>query len=86
MSKEEKRVDDILLYTDITFKNDDMAVILKNVDLDMLSNFDDKVGILQDILYGKWYMNGLYDMVDILGYNFTIVNKTKTKVEMVRSN
>lgn len=86
MIKEEKSVDDLLLYTDVTFKNDDMTVILKNVDLEMLCNFDDKVSILQDILYGKWYMSGLYDMVDILGYNFTIVSKTKTKVEMVRSN
>ena len=86
MDNSEVDVGELLLYTDITFKNDDVTVILKNVDLEMLSRLNDKILILEDILFGKWYMHGVYDVVDVMGYKFVIVNKTKKKVEMIRAN
>lgn len=81
MEKEE-----VMLYTDIKFQNDDMTVTLKNIDLEMISKLNNKSEILTNILYSQWYMYGLYDVIDVLGYKFILVSKTKTKVELVKGN
>lgn len=78
--------DNLLLYTDIKFQNDDISVTLKNIDLEMFKVLNDKLSIITNIIDYQWYMYGLYDIINLCGYNFTIVSKTKTKVELIRSN
>ena len=78
--------DEVMLYTDVKFQNDDMTVTLKNIDLEMVSKLSNKNEILTNILYSQWYLYGLYDVVDVYGYKFTMISKTKNKVELVKSN
>lgn len=78
--------DEILSYVDIKLQSCGNTVTLKNIDLDMLSKFSDNNSVIDIVCKFEWYMYGVYDIVEIHGYKFIIVSKTKTKVDLVKNN
>jgi hypothetical protein len=64
--------------------DNEIEMIIKNISIDTLSKLN-KDEIIK-MLFFKWYMYGNFDKVSLLNEEYLILNKTKKKVELVRSN
>lgn len=80
---EESRV-----YINVGFKIDeDVTFEFYNFPSDKLSQIgDNKENIVIKLKEVKWYMYGLYDLVEIFEEKWLITNKTKKKVTLVKGN
>lgn len=78
-------IDEIEIYTTLTFSNDDITVIVKNVLLDDLEYFSDKEKVINCLMYYMWFMHGVYEnvIIDNLGIEVTILSRTKKKIELM---
>lgn len=73
---------DVDIYTTITFSNDDITVIFKNIDWNMFVGIE-KEELLKDVVYKFWWKYGLYENIEIKGRLFKMISKTKRKVELL---
>jgi hypothetical protein len=64
--------------------DNEIEMTIKNISIDTLSKLN-KDEIIK-MLFFKWYMYGNFDKVSLLNEEYLILNKTKKKVELVRSN
>jgi hypothetical protein len=64
--------------------DNEIEMTIKNINIDTLNKLN-KDEIIK-ILFFKWYMYGNFDKVNLLNEEYVILNKTKKKVELVRSN
>lgn len=76
------------IYINVGFKiDDDITFEFYNFPSDKLAqigNREEDISIkLKEV---KWYMYGLYDLVEIFEENWLITNKTKKKVTLVKGN
>lgn len=79
-------VEDYKLVINTTFILDnEVEITIKNININTLSKLNNDE-ILKLMMETKWYMYGNYDKCIILNEEYTILNKTKKKVELVRSN
>jgi hypothetical protein len=77
--------DEIKLIVNANFIIDnEIDLTIKNIDINTLNKLN-KDEIIK-MLFFKWYVYGNYDKVTILDEEYTILNKTKKKVELVRTN
>lgn len=79
----DKILEDIELYTTLTFSNDDINITIKNISLGMLELYTDKKTILQRFMYKLWFMNGVYETVNIEGVDYIILKRTKKNIELM---
>jgi hypothetical protein len=78
--------EDIKLTVNVNFILDnEIEINIKNINIDTLNELN-KFGIVDMMMTTKWYMYGNYDKITILNEEYTILNKTKKKVDLVRSN
>lgn len=79
-------VEDCKLVVNTSFILDnEVEITIKNININTLSKLTNDE-ILKLMMETKWYMYGNYDKCIILGEEYTILNKTKKKIELVRSN
>lgn len=80
---EESRV-----YINVGFKIDeDVTFEFYNFPSDKLSQIgDNEENIVIKLKEVKWYMFGLYDLVEIFEEKWLITNKTKKKITLVKGN
>lgn len=80
---EESRV-----YINVGFKIDeDMTFEFYNFPSDKLAQIgDNEEDIVIKLKEVKWYMFGLYDLVEIFEEKWLITNKTKKKIILVKGN
>lgn len=80
---EESRV-----YINVGFKIDeDVTFEFYNFPSDKLSQIgDNEENIVIKLKEVKWYMFGLYDLVEIFEEKWLITNKTKKKIILVKGN
>ena len=76
------------IYINVGFKiDDDITFEFYNFPFDKLAqigNREEDISIkLKEV---KWYMFGLYDLVEIFDESWLIINKTKKKVILVKGN
>lgn len=77
--------DEVKLIVNANFIIDnEIDLTIKNIDINTLNKLN-KDEIIK-MLFFKWYLYGNYDKVTILNEEYTILNKTKKKVELVRTN
>ncbi|NRU52521.1 hypothetical protein [Clostridium beijerinckii] len=77
--------DEVKLIVNANFIIDnEIDLTIKNIDINTLNKLN-KDEIIK-MLFFKWYVYGNYDKVVILDEEYTILNKTKKKVELVRTN
>ncbi len=77
--------DEVKLIVNANFIIDnEIDLTIKNIDINTLNKLN-KDEIIK-MLFFKWYVYGNYDKVTILDEEYTILNKTKKKVELVRTN
>lgn len=81
-------MDESRVYINVGFKIDeDMTFEFYNFPsnkLNQIGNSEEEISIkLKEI---KWYMYGLYDLVEIFDENWLIRNKTKKKIVLVKGN
>lgn len=77
--------DEVKLIVNVNFIIDnEIDLTIKNIDINTLNKLN-KDEIIK-MLFFKWYVYGNYDKVTILDEEYTILNKTKKKVELVRTN
>lgn len=76
------------IYINIGFKIDeDVTFEFYNFPSDKLSQIgDNEENIVIKLKEVKWYMYGLYDLVEIFEEKWLITNKTKKKVTLVKGN
>lgn len=84
MSKNTKSIDDIIIYTDICLKVDDVPITIKNMPLELLGNINRETII--NIFQKPWYMYGCYDKVELFGINFILIEITRKKITLLRAN
>ena len=65
--------------------DNEVEITIKNININTLNKLNNEE-ILKLMMETKWYMFGIYDKCIILNEEYTILNKTKKKVELVRSN
>jgi TRAP-type mannitol/chloroaromatic compound transport system permease small subunit len=65
--------------------DNEVEITIKNININTLNKLNNNE-ILKLMMETKWYMYGNYDKCIILSEEYTILNKTKKKVELVRSN
>lgn len=84
MAKKDIDIDEIEIYTTLTFTNDDVTIIIRNISLEELNLFIDKEKVIS-MMYDMWFMYGLYQKVNIeeIGINVTILSRTKKKIELM---
>ena len=80
---EESRV-----YINVSFKIDEDIMFefynFPSNKLNQIGNSEEEISIkLKEV---KWYMYGLYDLVEIFDENWLITNKTKKKIVLVKGN
>lgn len=75
---------ELIIYTDVSFKIDDVIILIKNISIDRLAEIN--IESVEKLFAYKWYMKGCYDRVDILDENFIILELTKKKVVLVKAN
>lgn len=80
-----KDIEEITIYTNLTFTNDDITVVVRNILLEELTLFTDKEKIIEWLMYYKWYLHGIYERVFIeeIGITVTILSRTKKKIELM---
>jgi len=81
MSDEEIK---LVINTSFILDNE-VEITIKNINIDTLSKLNNDE-ILKLMMDTKWYMFGIYDVVDCLGEKYVITSKTKKKIELVRFN
>jgi hypothetical protein len=74
----------LVINTNFILDNE-VEVTIKNININTLIKLNNNE-ILKLMMDTKWYMFGIYDKCIILEEEYTILNKTKKKVELVRSN
>lgn len=78
-----KKIDEVEVYTTVTFSNDDIAITIKNVSLSMLELFTDREVIIRQFMYKMWFMHGVYEVINIIGIDFIILKRTKRNIELM---
>jgi hypothetical protein len=79
-------VEDYKLVINTSFILDnEVEITIKNINIDTLNKLNNDE-ILKLMMETKWYMFGNYDKCIVLEEEYTILNKTKKKIELVRSN
>lgn len=78
-----KDLQDIDIFTTITFYNDDITIIFKNVDWSMFAGIE-KEELLKKVVYRFWWQYGLYENIEIYGCVFKMIGKTKKKIELLK--
>lgn len=82
----DEKLDEIPVYTNLSFALDSTTITFRNVDLKWLSKIDSKSIIIKNTFMFNWYSYGAYDRVRILEDDFIITLKTQKKIELVRAN
>lgn len=84
MGKKKIDFEEVEVYTTLTFTNDDITIIIKNLALEDLPLFADKEKVVS-IMYEMWFMYGVYQHVEIeeFGLTVTILSRTKKKIELM---
>lgn len=78
-------INDIPVYTTLSFQNDDITITIKNLLLDELPLFTNKEIVVKSIMYYFWFTHGNYDSVFIKDTNIEVVilSRTKKKIELM---
>lgn len=67
---------------DIYNPSTDLTITLRNLTFEMLNEFADE-GNIDEILGTKWYMFGMYEKLEILGYKFMMMKNSKKAVVLL---
>jgi hypothetical protein len=79
-------IEEVQLYTNIEFEVNDSKFVFRNINIETFNDFN-KVKVIRLLLQEiDWYHILTYDEFDILGEKFILIDRTKSKVVLVRKN
>lgn len=85
MNKSELENVNLIINTSFVI-DEEMEITFKNISIETLNKMN-KIDLIKMLMIDtKWYMFGIYDKIVIQEDEYIIVNKTKKKIELVRSN
>jgi hypothetical protein len=79
-------IEEVQLYSNIEFEVNDSKFVFRNINIETFNDFN-KVKVIRLLLQEiDWYHILTYDEFDILGEKFILIDRTKSKVVLVRKN
>lgn len=61
----------------------DITIVIKNLELNTLGMLSQEDSI-KEICSGKFYMYGVYDKMDLLGYKWMVLKQSKKNVVLLK--